>query len=118
MNTYGFTLLTPYNLINIYLTNLEQGTKINNSSSFWKDKIFEVPQESILGSILFNIFIADLFLIINDIDLVSYADDDTVYFSNNCVDDVMASMKESVKNFFNNQMEKNFNKSIWLSAKG
>lgn len=118
MNTFGFTLITLYNLINIYLTNWEQKTKINNSASFWKDKVFEVPQESILGSILFNIFIADLFLITNNIGLVSYADDDTIYFSNNCVDDVMASMRESVKNFFNNQMEKNFNKSIWLSAKG
>ena len=71
----------------------------------WKYIIFRVPEESILGFILFNIFIADLFLIVNDIGLVSYTDDDIIYRSNNCVDYVIASLTESVKIFFNNQMD-------------
>ena len=71
----------------------------------WKYIIFRVPEESILGFILFNIFIADLFLIVNDIGFVSYTDDDIIYRSNNCVDYVIASLTESVKIFFNNQMD-------------
>ena len=102
--TYGFTLPT-LKLINNYLKHWKQRTKINNSSSLWKGIIFEAPQEPILGSIFFNIFISDLFLIINHIGLASYADDDTIYCGNNCVDYVVVSLTESVKNSLNIQMD-------------
>ena len=41
--------------------------------------IFSVPQVSILGQLLLNIFLADLFFIINDADVASYVDDNTPY---------------------------------------
>ena len=34
-------------------------------------------------------FIADLFLVIDDIDLASYADNNTIYYNNDCADEVM-----------------------------
>ena len=37
--------------------------------------LFGVPQSSILGTLLFNSFVCDLFLIMNKADFASFADD-------------------------------------------
>ena len=67
LDGYGFTL-PSLKLISHYFANWKQRIKINQSFSSWEDIIFGVPQESILGPILFNIFIADQFLVIDNID--------------------------------------------------
>ena len=42
------------------------------------DIIFDALQGSILGPLLFNAFLADYFFVVIDIDIASYADDNTV----------------------------------------
>ena len=67
-----------------YLCNRKQRVSLNNCLSGASDVIHGVPQGSILGPLLFLIFINDLPLYLKDncctIDL--YADDTTIYYSN------------------------------------
>ena len=48
------------------------------------------------GPILFNIFLGDLFLVVQNVGFASYADDNTVYEN---IDGVIFSLQESSKNF-------------------
>ena len=67
-------------LINSYLSKRRQGIKINDVYSSWSEILFEVPQGSILGPLLFNLLICDLFMVLpikNGI--ANYADDNTPY---------------------------------------
>ena len=51
--------------------------------------MFRVSQGSILGSLLFNIFSCNLFLIIEHIDLASYTGDNTPYITGNSIEEVI-----------------------------
>ena len=74
-----------------------QRTEINSDSS-WEQPMFGVPQGSILGPLLFNIFLCDLFLIMENIDIASYADDNTPYTTGNSIEEVI---QKSVKRYTN-----------------
>ena len=62
-----------------YLKNRKQRTKIDSVYSSWEEILFGVPQGSILGALLFNIFLCDIFYMMNDTDFASYADINTLY---------------------------------------
>ena len=99
LNSYGFNL-TALNLIHNYLTKRKQRTKINQSYSSWEDILFGVPQGSILGPILFNIFLSGLFLIVNDVDIANYADDNTIYKEHENIDDLTTSLQDAAAKLF------------------
>ena len=119
LHAYGFSL-SALRLMYSYLSNRKQRTKINESYSSWEEILYGVPQGSILGPLLFNIFLCDLFLIVNDIDFANYAEDNTPFvFGNNpievlkCLEDASAKLFEW---FSNNQMKANPDKCHLLTS--
>ena len=62
-----------------YLTGRKHRTKVNNYLSKWANITSGVPQGSILGPLLFNIYINDIFLFTDENKIANYADDTTPY---------------------------------------
>ena len=69
--------MNALNLIFGYLTGRKQRVKINSSFSSYLDIFPGIPQGSILEPPLFNLFLCDLFLFVEQADNMSYADDST-----------------------------------------
>ena len=113
LNAYGFSL-SALKLMQSHLSERKQRTKINQAYSSWEEILFAVPQGSILGPILFNVFLSDLFLFVQDVDFASYADDNTIYDAGDSIDEVIFSLQESSKKLFkwfaDNQMKTNEDK--------
>ena len=65
--------------ISDYLSYCKQRTKTSCAYSDWADAIRRIPQGSILGLLLFNIFINDIFLVVKKSDIYNFADDNTLY---------------------------------------
>ena len=97
---YGFDY-SSLQILQSYLSNRKQITKINDAYSKYCKILFGVPQGSILGSLLFNFYICDMFCDINDRDIASYADDNTFYASSRNLDAVTNKLEESTNNGFN-----------------
>lgn len=76
LNHYGFRGIC-YNWLESFLTNRTQSVCVRNSYSTQKSVSYGVPQGSVLGPLLFLIYVNDLFVNVNH-KIIMYADDMTL----------------------------------------
>ena len=71
--------------------------KIGSSYSFCSDVKRGVPQGSILGPLLFNVFINDLFMFIENCEICNFADDNALYSSGIELFSIFENLKHDTK---------------------
>ena len=110
------------NLIHSYLSNRTQRLKINNSFSRRSSIEYGIPQRAVLGPLLFNINLTDLFYECENSNIANYADDTTPYACRENISVVISELQSSAFRFFkwfeNNHMKTKPGKShIFLNNK-
>ena len=88
---YGVEI-SSVRLVYDYLTNRKQRSKIGNNYSSWRDILSGVPQGSILASLLFNIYMCDVFFLLTNMHVANYADDTKPYIYGENKESVIRSL--------------------------
>ena len=87
-------LTTTYTFnIELSLSNSKQRTKVNNAYKTFSGIMFRVSQGSVLGSLLFNIYICDMLFDICECDIASYDDGNTPYSGSFSLDKVIEKLE-------------------------
>ena len=99
LDAYGFDL-KALTLVFNYLRSRKQRVKKNSSFSDWSDLLFGVLQGSILGPLLFIIFICDLFYFEENVGIASYADHNTPCCANHDIQTTINTLQNSSAKLF------------------
>ena len=117
LDAYGFDK-SSLKLIHSYLSNRKRRVKINDTYSSWSEILLGVPQGSILGPLLFNISICDMFYFLEGFDIANYADDPTPYCAGKSAESVINNLEQPSTILFkwlnNNYMKVSTGKSHLL----
>ena len=107
LKAYGFSR-EALALMCSYLKNRKQKVVINNSASTIQTFIAGIPQGSIDGSLLFNLFVNDLVLFIEYTALGNYADDNNLSITGTNIENIkkllLADFKTVIEWFSDNYM--------------
>ena len=109
---YGFSK-DSLKIISSYISDRWQRTMIDKSFSSWSALLKGVPHGSVLGPILFNIYLNDIFYFLN-CNICNFADDTTPYVCNKNLDFVLEQLELqsniAIKWFEVNHMKMNASK--------
>ena len=86
---------------------------MNGSFSTWRETTIGVPQGSVLGHLLFNIYLNDLSMFV-DAEICNYADDTTIHACDNNIEGIIETLESDALKiaewFLNNCMNLNEDK--------
>ena len=109
LNAYGIDSVGLL-LISDYLSRRKQRTKTGSSRSSWHDIVRRVPQGSLFGPLLFNIFTNDLLLFIRKSGVCNFADDSVGKNIENVISDLKIDLVGVMEWFKINSLKANSGK--------
>ena len=92
---YKFGPKSP-TLISNYLSQRKQRVKVGSKFREWQEIVSRVPQGSVLGRLLFNIFVNAFILAMKSTYVCNVVDDNTIYACDKDVESVAARLEDNV----------------------
>ena len=99
MDAYGLER-NALKLVYDYLSNRSQKTKVGSSFSTYLDIVYGVPRGPIIGPLLFNIDLCDLFFENYSSNFANFADDTTRYECGHSFNEVINNLKTTTEKVF------------------
>ena len=86
-------------MIHNYLSNQNQRVNVNSNYISWSKIINGVPQGSVLGPLLFNIYLSE-FQFTSNSEIANYADDNSTYALKQDIESVITKLEEDSQSWW------------------